>query len=97
MSRITGTERRHWHDAEGRHRMPDPRKFNDGQYPERFWDSDERAYVEHLKAHELRTHVPQPEDSDSDTIKALFGSIELHQQIIETTRALIVHLRNDHS
>lgn len=77
--------------------MPDPRRFNGGQYPERFWDNDERSYVEHLKAHELRAHVPQPEENDSDTITALFAAIELHQQIIETTRELIVHMRNDHS
>ncbi len=27
MTRITNTEPRHWHDADGNHRMPDPRRL----------------------------------------------------------------------
>ncbi|MER6605721.1 hypothetical protein ABT282_07345 [Streptomyces sp. NPDC000927] len=31
MSKITGNEPKHWHDENGNHRMPDPRRFAKAQ------------------------------------------------------------------
>jgi hypothetical protein len=73
--------------------MPDPRTFNGGNYPERFWDSDDRAYVEHLRQHEREDEIPQPGETDSATIRTLFESIQVAEKTISATRQLIIILR----
>jgi len=90
MTNITGTESRHWHDAGGKHRMPDLRKIT---YPEKFWSVDERAYIEHLRAHESLVKFPKPLPEDSDTIKNLFESIKLADRTAHNARELIIALR----
>lgn len=93
MSKITGSERPHWHDTQGRHRMTDPRTFNEGAYPERFWDADERAYVEHLRQHERDEEIPQPRETDTPAVRSLFASIAVAEKMIRATRELINTLR----
>lgn len=90
MSDITGTEPRHWHNTNGTHRMPDLRKI---VYPEKFWDKDERAYIEHLREHETLAKFPKPLPEDSDTIKNLFESIRLAERTAHNARELIIALR----
>lgn len=91
MSKITGYERSHWHDAEGRHRMRDMRTVPG--YPEKFWDDDERAYIRHLVEHENLGVIPRPDESDSEAVKALFGVVETAEKIASSARELIVGLR----
>lgn len=94
MSKITGDEKRWWHDDQGRHRMPDLRGTD---YPRKFWDDDERAYHRHLDRHDELAKIPEPEEDDSDTIKALFQSIDIHERTIEATRELIISLRRSNT
>jgi len=65
MSKLKDDEPDHWHYADGRHRMPDPRPlYEPGKFkgetfegepvkdvPRSLWEPDERAYAEHLEAH----------------------------------------------
>jgi len=88
VSSITGKEPAHWHDAEGRHRMPDPRMTE--FYPERWWDSDERAYVTHLQTHEGEKTDPKPRSADSPLVRDLFELLQAKLSECESIRALIV-------
>jgi hypothetical protein len=89
MTNITGTEPRHWHDG-GKHRMPDLRKIS---YPEKFWDSDERAYIAHLREHETNAKFPKPTPEDSETVKNLFKMIALSERTAHNAREMIIALR----
>ena len=95
MSRITGNEKVHWHDQHGRHRLTDPRTHSGGDYPEKFWGSDERAYADHLRLHEKVDGIPQPREDDSETITALFTAIALAEKVIKAHRQLINALRGE--
>jgi len=90
MTVIDGSEKRWWHDDEGRHRMPDLRSTD---YPRKFWDSDERAYHAHLDRHDELDLIPKPEEDDSETIKTLFEMINTAETSILTARSLINMLR----
>lgn len=62
----------------------------------KYWEPDERMYADHLSTHEQMrdgTFEPQPEDGDSDAIKALFAERENSEQIIAKTNQLIAALR----
>lgn len=89
MSRITGKEPEHWHDADGRHRMKDPREIV--SIPKRYWLPDERIYAAHLAEHEGA--IPQREDNDPEGIKALFDLIEQQQSMIKKAAMLITAIR----
>jgi hypothetical protein len=88
VTAITGNEPKHWHDANGKHRMPDPRKLN---VQPQYWAADERAYVAHLEMHE---NAPvEREDDDAPEIAALFDLMESREREITTMRQLILTLR----
>lgn len=104
MSGITGKEPGHWHDGEGRHRMPDPRErygaqpvpgqpglFSNPLPRNRWGDPDAVAYAGHLDVHDAV--IPERRDGDSDTVRALFEGIENAQQLIRTSGKLINGLR----
>lgn len=104
MSKITGSEPKHWHDADGKHRMPDPRKAfgpvqiagRPGEYsngiPRRLWgDPDQVRYAEHLDAHDAV--IPERRDDDSDAVRVLFNKIEADQAAIAKAGELIKGLR----
>jgi hypothetical protein len=82
MTKITGKEPVHWHDATGAHRMPDPVHWQD-------FGADERAYHQHLLAH----RTPEPREDDPDLIKLLFAKIALDRKSIATAEELIKALR----
>jgi len=95
MTAITGKEPKHWHDENGRHRMPDPRQsFGDkwkvatGDYT----DADERAYVRHLIEHEpgaVAVRLP----GDSDQITQMFNFIDNCEKQIAVLHKLITTIR----
>lgn len=87
MSELARREPRHWHNTTGTHRMPDPRKFE--SYPRKFWDEDERHYVEHLEEHERLAKIPQPREDDPDDVTALFELIAAAENSIAASRELI--------
>lgn len=101
MSALTGTEPDHWHDADGHHRMKDPRKIPgwDWKKKSRNWsDADERAYVQHLIDHE----TPAPERAmdpveaqpdDSAAARALIDTIKTTQATLATCHELLATLR----
>jgi hypothetical protein len=91
MTEITGREPKHWHGSDGKHRMPDMRRF--AGYSKNFWDSDERAYVAHLEAHEGSRDRPVPEPGDSAQIKSLFQMINVSEKAAKNARLLIIALR----
>lgn len=91
MTTIIGNEPHHWHDADGKHRMPDPRAL-DG-YPRRWWDMDERAYVTHLETHEGEHTDPQRMSADSNRIKSLFDLADAKLREVEAIKGLIVEYR----
>lgn len=105
MSKITGREPRHWHDENGRHRMPDPRELAKPQpiagttqmsnpVPKAticHGDPDLAQYWDHLDEHDRE--VPERRDDDSDAVKALFGQVENGERTIATARELIKTLR----
>lgn len=91
MSRLTGREPKHWHDAQGRHRMTDPRALDWWQL--RFADADEKRYVEHLEAHEDEALNPEPRPDDTPKVQALFEHIESLEAMIRVERSMITALR----
>lgn len=89
MSRITGREPRHWHDARGGHRMPDaPRELKPG-----YLSVDERRYRAHLEEHAQRADSPEPQPDDPTAVALLFEHIASLQATIEKERQLITALR----
>lgn len=88
VTAITENEPKHWHDANGKHRMMDPRRSIDS-YPERWWDADERAYVTHLQTHEGEHTDPQRKEGDSPTVQGLFDLLEARERECTTIRELI--------
>lgn len=92
MTEITGKEKHWWHDANGDHRMTDLRAMG---YPERFWDADERGYIDHLRLHDELATTPVPVESDSPAIKSLFEMIETAEKTIRTGQQLIIALRKN--
>lgn len=109
MSKITGNEPKHWHDEDGRHRMPDPRRvYERGKFlgerfdgelvqdtPRSLWERDERAYAEHLEAHGIGVNDPRPEPlaEDSKFVKLLFAKIEKNERQNKIMREWIVAIR----
>ena len=91
MTKITGEEPWHWHNAEGRHNMTDPRTLPN--YPRKFWDKDELAYVSHLNAHKDALGLPERQDDDPEVIRTLFTLIEANEQQNDKLRALISAFR----
>ena len=91
MSKITGSEPKHWHGTDDKHRMPDLRRL-DG-YQERFWNPDERAYVAHLREHESLDTTPKPRPDDNDAVRTLFESIKLAERTSHNAKELIIALR----
>lgn len=105
MSNLTGNEPKHWHDENGNHRMPDPRKFAAPQPIEGtgqmssgvskrdicVGDPDLAAYWDHLDEHDRM--IPERRNDDSPAVKALFDQLENGERAIETARELIVTLR----
>jgi len=91
MSRLTGHEPKHWHDADGKHRMTDLRKISG--WAEQFWSRDEKEYVRHLEAHEDEVQNPEPQPGDPPMVSTQFAWIEHYEEMIRTTRQLIVALR----
>jgi hypothetical protein len=89
VSKIIDGEPKHWHDANGKHNMTDPRTI-DG-WTEKMWDADERAYVAHLREHE--NDVPEREDDDPAEVSALFDLIEHNEVTNAKLRMLIGALR----
>lgn len=89
MSRITGAERKHWHDRNGRHRMPDPRPFAKTHG----LDPDEKLYANHLDEHDRLNAFPEPQPGDGPAVLALFGHIEHLLKIVAKERLLIIALR----
>lgn len=87
VTAVTGKEPQHWHDADGRHRMADPRTTSD--VPERWWDMDERAYVTHLQTHEGEKRDPVRNSEDSRVVRSLFDLLEARCEEIEKIRELI--------
>lgn len=90
MTRLSGSEPRHWHDSRGRHRMPDPRAV---EVAACYRDRDERAYLTHLEEHEALAEVPEPQPDDGPAVVSLFEHIESLEQIIRKERQLIIALR----
>lgn len=109
MSKITGDEAKHWHDKNGKHRMPDPRRaYERGSFlgeafegqlvkdvPRSLWDPDERAYAEHLEEHGkgVKYPLPEPHPDDSEVVQGLFAMIESNERQNEIMRQLIMNLR----
>ncbi len=91
MSWISGTDPKHWHSPQGKHRMTDPRKIPG--YPRRHWTPDEKAYVAHLEEHAEQAKHPEPQPGDSVAIHALFEHIASLEEAISTERGLITTLR----
>ena len=92
MSKLTGKEPKHWHDADGKHPMKDPRTIGDG-YPEQYWNADERAYVQHLEAHEAEMGNPQPADDDPPIVTAALALIASNEAQNAKLRMLISAFR----
>lgn len=90
MTRLTGAEPKHWHDAGGQHRMTDPRILN---VHERYWTTDERAYVAHLVAHEADVSDPQPQPDDTAAVTAMFALLRSREAEVRTVKELIITMR----
>lgn len=91
MSRLSGHEPRHWHDAQGRHRMTDPRTLD--WWQPRFADMDEKRYAAHLEAHEGDGKDPEPLPGDLPAVNALFEHIASLEATIVKEKLLITALR----
>lgn len=98
MSKSTGNEPEHWHDANGKHNMTDPRTIPG--WPANLWDSDEREYVAHLRWHEHTDANPFPRDTDSEKVRELFKlydtvseQAEILARALETIAELIAAQR----
>lgn len=104
MSAITGTEPAHWHDADGRHRMRDPRKIPGWVWKDKSgnWsDADERAYVQHLIDHEPpapeRAMDPvEPRPGDPETALTIIAAIGVTQQMLAKYHELLAAVRSHH-
>lgn len=93
MSLITGNEPKHWHDENGKHCMPDPRKFGSPKHITCHGDADMAAYWDHLEAHDMLIEFPQRRADDSDAVKALFDKMENAEDVMRTAAKLIAALR----
>lgn len=96
MTRITGTEPKHWHgisDDGVHHRLKDPRTYRG--YPRRQWTEDERAYVAHLEAHEQGHLSVDPLSSDPELVRACLAHIASEEIRLAQLRALTLALRQE--
>lgn len=108
MTRITGNEPRHWHDADGNHRMPDPRlpvinpttRQPTGQMsspPSKgaicHGDPDMALYWSHLDAHDQLQTTPAALPTDSLEIRNLFKAIAAKEAEVKVMRMLIITIR----
>lgn len=105
MSKITDREPKHWHDADGNHRMPDPRRLAapqpiagthemstpPGKAVICHGDPDLAAYWDHLDEHDRA--VPQRRPRDSAQVKALFDQAENGERVTGMAHELITVLR----
>lgn len=109
MSKITGQEPEHWHNADGTHRMRDPRRFTlpqpipgtremaPGQTRVNicYGDPDLARYWDHLDEHDRLMASPERKTDDSPAMSALLDALENSQRITRTTGELINKLRED--
>lgn len=103
MAMVSGDEPAHWHDADGRHRMRDPRSVYErsemfegrpvANVPRRLWDPDERAYTEHLEAHEQGATSPAPRGEDPPEVTTLFDVIDANERTNKAASELIAAIR----
>jgi hypothetical protein len=91
MTIITGREPKHWHDKDGRHRMPDPRQFK--ELHRRNWSPDEKRYADHLTEHEQAQDCPDRLPGDPEVIVSLFDLIDSRFAEVRKMRLLILALR----
>lgn len=98
MSKSTGNEPEHWHDANGKHNMTDPRTIPG--YLEKYWEADEKAYVAHLRWHEHVDANPFRQEGDSEKVNELFKlydtvseQAEILARALETIAELIAAQR----
>lgn len=99
MSAITGTEPAHWHDEHGRHRMRDQRTIPgwDWENTSGDWSSpDERAYIQHLIAHEQLDEAGEPLPGDPPAVRALLEKIKIGRAIHDKEVLLVRALRQQH-
>lgn len=93
MTLLTGTEPSHWHGADGRHKPADPRIYRG--YRRRRWTPEERAYVQHLEAHEHGDHSLTPLESDHALVRTCLDYIANEEQQLTRLRELVLALRRE--
>lgn len=99
MSALTGKEPTHWHDEHGRHRMRDVRTLPGWDWEDRSgnWsDADERAYIQHLIAHEQADEAGEPMPGDPPEVLTLLEKIKVGRAIRDKEVQLVRALRQQH-
>jgi hypothetical protein len=94
MTLITGSEPKHWHADDGkggqRHNMNDPRRM---ATTAAHWSPDEKAYVEHLKAHEQMATAMCPLDTDPDLVQTVIAYITSEDKRLASLREVVQIIR----